>query len=252
MKYFTAEMISWLREHYPLHMLRDLTPLFNKQFGLDKTIGQLKACTKNHQILAGRKGNGSKRKFLNVHLNWIEKNYPLFDTEAFTKRFNKRFSMECTSSQLGSLCKRYGFKCGRTGHFVKGEEAWNKGTSYQPGGNSYLTQFKPGQNAINQKPLGSERTTVDGYIQVKTMNPNIWALKQRIIYAEHNGPIPPSHMVTFKDLDKTNMDIGNLMLVSMAENAVINRFGMSKFHTEARQTGLLIAKLHLKASERMR
>ena len=250
MRYFTSEMISWLREYYPIHSIKELTPLFNQQFNMDKTVAQIKGATKNHNILAGRKSNHANRKFQDSHLAWIETNYPLLDTETFTKKFNSKFSMDCTSGQLRSLCKRYGFKSGRTGHFVKGEDAWNKGTSYQPGGNSHLTRFKKGHASLNQKPLGTERTNVDGYIEIKTKQPNVWSLKQRVVYAQHYGPIPPAHMVTFKDGDKINMDIENLMLVTLAENAVINRWGMSKFHPEARETGLLIAKIRIKASQR--
>jgi hypothetical protein len=39
------------------------------------------------------------------------------------------------------------------------------------------TMFKKGRPALNQRPVGSERVNVDGYIEMKIQDPNKWALK---------------------------------------------------------------------------
>ncbi len=39
------------------------------------------------------------------------------------------------------------------------------------------------------------------------------------VWREHKGPIPPKHIVIFKDGDRTHCEIDNLQLISMADNA---------------------------------
>ena len=46
-------------------------------------------------------------------------------------------------------------------------------------------------------------------------------MKHRLIWEEANGVMPPGHNVTFKDGDRTNISLKNLMLVSKAQNAVM-------------------------------
>jgi hypothetical protein len=39
------------------------------------------------------------------------------------------------------------------------------------------------------------------------------------VWEQHNGPIPPKHIVAFKDRNRANCAIENLELMSMADNA---------------------------------
>ncbi|MGP0074877.1 MAG: HNH endonuclease signature motif containing protein [Bryobacteraceae bacterium] len=43
------------------------------------------------------------------------------------------------------------------------------------------------------------------------------------VWEQHRGPIPPGHIVVFKDRDRSNCAIENLELISKAENARRNR-----------------------------
>lgn len=52
------------------------------------------------------------------------------------------------------------------------------------------TRFKKGHVPKNHKPVGYERITRDGYIEVKTAEPNVFELKHRLVWIEHNGEIP--------------------------------------------------------------
>ncbi|KYG92375.1 hypothetical protein A0U40_05385 [[Bacillus] sp. KCTC 13219] len=53
---WTAEQKDFLRKHYPTHSQRELLVLFNRHFGFNVGLNQLKACLKNHNILSGRTG----------------------------------------------------------------------------------------------------------------------------------------------------------------------------------------------------
>lgn len=57
---FTDVQKSWLEHQYKEHPLAELVSRFNAEFGTDKTEGQLRAFTRNHQIKSGRTGQYSK------------------------------------------------------------------------------------------------------------------------------------------------------------------------------------------------
>lgn len=101
------------------------------------------------------------------------------------------------------------------------------------------TQFKKGQRsgkaAQNWRPIGSILPHADGYLRIKVReavhgeeaygfgNTKVWPLLQRKMWEDHNGPIPPKHVVVFKDKNRQNCAIENLELISRAELARRNR-----------------------------
>jgi hypothetical protein len=84
------------------------------------------------------------------------------------------------------------------------------------------TFFPKGHKPHNHKPVGSERINKDGYIEVKTAEPRRWEHKHRVVWEQKNGPVPPKHIVRFKDKNPTNIQLENLECVSMAQNAIDN------------------------------
>jgi HNH endonuclease len=109
------------------------------------------------------------------------------------------------------------------GHFKAGNVPWNKGKKGTTGWST--TRFKAGAVPPNHRPVGSERKcATDGYIYVKVAEGiGQYRLKQRVIWEQHHGPIPPSNMVVFLDNNRENFDIENLALVSRGELAVLNK-----------------------------
>jgi hypothetical protein len=125
--------------------------------------------------------------------------------------------------------------------FKKGGVPHNKGLR-RPGwsaGRMKETQFRKGNRtgkaAHNWVPVGTIRPDGEGYLRIKVReavhgveasgfgNTKVWPLYNRYLWELHNGPIPPKHIVAFKDRNRANCVIGNLELVSMAENARRNR-----------------------------
>jgi len=120
--------------------------------------------------------------------------------------------------------------------FPKGNVPYNKGTR-RPGfapGRMAETQFKRGERrgvaARNWVPIGTIKTDCDGYLRIKVANAapgeatgygnmKVWPLLQRHVWQEHHGAIPDGLMVAFKDGDRTNCAIENLVLMSRADNA---------------------------------
>jgi len=98
-------------------------------------------------------------------------------------------------------------KKGMGTRFAKGQQAWNKGTNYQPGGRARETQFKPGRPAHaahNYQPIGALRINADGYLEIKvTDDPAIlparrWVAVHRAVWIAANGEVPPGHVVVFR------------------------------------------------------
>lgn len=98
------------------------------------------------------------------------------------------------------------------GHFSKGLVPWNAGKPMSKETKEKVanTFFKKGGIPKNHRPVGSERTTREGLIEIKIAEPNVWKLKQRHIWEEHNGAIPPGYKIVFRDGNPKNLDIANL------------------------------------------
>lgn len=123
---------------------------------------------------------------------------------------------------------RRGDNIGKDFRFPKGHVPANKGLR-RPGyavGRMRETQFEKGNKPHNYMPIGSERL-MDGYLQRKISDtgypPRDWKPVHRMLWEESNGPIPAGHVLIFKDGDRTNIVLSNLVLLSRAELAARNR-----------------------------
>jgi hypothetical protein len=125
----------------------------------------------------------------------------------------------------------------RRHQFPKGHVPANKGVKgYDSGGRSHETRFKKGtrngQALKNWMPIGSYRLNDDGYLDRKVSDtgypPRDWQPEHRLVWIEANGPIPPGHVVRFKDgmrttdAEKITQDI--LECITLAENMRRNSF----------------------------
>ena len=116
-------------------------------------------------------------------------------------------------------------EAGMKTRFKKGELSWNAGLKGVMVSNS--GSFKKGNKPHNWKPLGSERITVDGYVEVKYKDErnatSNYELKHRLIWISQYGSIPPGYLVVFKDGDVMNFDLSNLELISKKDNMLRNQ-----------------------------
>lgn len=121
---------------------------------------------------------------------------------------------------------------GAASRFQTGQTPWNKGQPYQAGGRSAETRFKPGRpasDARNYLPIGSLRINHEGYLERKmTDDPSLapvrrWTPIHRLVWEAANGPVPPSHVVAFKNNARTTVEaeitLDRLECVSRADMA---------------------------------
>ena len=146
----------------------------------------------------------------------------------------------------------------KPGCFRPGQKSWNKGLSYRPGGRVAESQFKPGLVPHNWLPVGAEVEDKDGYLKRKiTDDPSLtsrfnWKYVHLIKWEEYHGrPVPPKHMVRFRDGDSRNFSRENLALLTMGENAILNKFFAMKNPPEGGFDVLLnLARIKIATSKR--
>ena len=171
------------------------------------------------------------------------------------EEFSKRFRT-IGRNNVEAFRKNHKIRTGRGIPFAKGHKTWNKGLSPKeycsPEALARMakTQFRPGRRTSKWREIGDERITVDGYIEVKVGDPKVWKLKHRYVWEQHHGPIPEGMIIMFKDGDRQNTDIDNLVMVDRATNARISHLGLHG--CGALDSAIATAKLYEAIKERSR
>ncbi|EIR3570350.1 HNH endonuclease [Salmonella enterica] len=179
---------------------------------------------------------------------WMQDNY-LLRMDKLSVAFNAHFGTTRSSESLNGLRKRLKLRTGRRGCFTPGSIPANKGTRGVMKVNR--GSFKKGNRPGNTARVGDETLTDDGYIRVKVAEPNRWELKHRLVWEKYRGEIPENGVIRFIDDNRRNCDIDNLMLVTKADSAVMNRW-YSGSSPEYRQTTLAMAQIKLAITRRQR
>lgn len=192
---------------------------------------------------------------------WLRSMYPDTRNKTIAKVLGCSYSAVKNRAQTLGLKKSEDYMSTNPGCFKPDQVSWNKGVSYQAGGRCRETQFKKGQRPHTWAPVGTESEDRDGYLKRKVrddapsgMSRLNWKFVHVLKWEEYHGrPVPPKHMVRIIDGDKRNFSRENLVLVSMAENAILNKFFAMKNPPEGGFEVLLnLARITLAAGERKR
>lgn len=196
------------------------------------------------------------KKYTAAHLAFVAEAYLHLSLGAVTQEFNRYFKTDLSVMQIRGITRNHNMKSGRTGFFEKGAVSWNAGTKgvMQPNSGN----FKKGSIPANQQPIGHERIcTKDGYVLIKVdeINPHTgfrgrYRHKHVVIWEKENGPVPDGHVVTFKDGDKTNIDIGNLECIDRNLLCRMNKSQVYDLPKELIPTMKNIVKLRAKIHQR--
>jgi hypothetical protein len=138
---------------------------------------------------------------------------------------------------------------GKAHQFKKGNKPHNTGKKVKPTVYAALekTMFKKGNKPHNTKPESTIRINSKynekPYQYIKIADSD-WRLLHRVIWEEHNGPIPDKHMIRFIDGNTMNCELSNLECVSMAQN--MNENTIRRYPEELQELMKLNAKLNRK------
>lgn len=192
--------------------------------------------------------------------DWLRSLYPDTPNRTIAKMLCCSYlAVKNRATTLG-LKKDPGYMASKPGCFRPGQTSWNKGLSYQPGGRIAENQFKPGHKPQTWVPVGTEAVDKDGYLKLKVSEDRTvpsrynWKFVHVMKWEEYHGQtVPPKHVVRLKDGNKRNFARENLALVSMAENAILNKFFAMKNPPEGGFDVLLnLARIKLATTKRKR
>lgn len=135
------------------------------------------------------------------------------------------------------------------------------GQAQRPSEKSRATQFKPGSLPHNTKPIGYERLSKSGYIEVKVkMRPTTlpdgkrcndnFVPKHKLVWEAANGPVPEGCIVVFKDGNKQNITLENLSCITRRQNAIMNRGHIRCDNPDAFEACLAMADIKSAVSKR--
>ncbi len=184
-------------------------------------------------------------RYSSEQAEFIRNNVTGLSNNDLTDAFNNAFGMNVSVDKIKAYKKNNKLTSGLDGRFFKGQVSHNKGK--KTGGGPKETLFKKGQIPANYMLVGTERVNSDGYIDIKIADPNIWRAKHKLVWEEHNGPVPAGSVIIFGDGNKLNPDIGNLIMVTRAQLAILNRRGLIQSDADLTRTGIIIADIIKKA-----
>ena len=148
---------------------------------------------------------------------------PITSIWGMAKKLGIKKSEAFMSSEVsGRLSKVNAAERGGKSRFQKRQRSWNKGKKVGSRGRSAETQFRKGHTPHNALPVGSEIVSTDGYRKIKVAEPNGWEFVHRRNWEADNGRISAGKMIRFRDGDKMNCSVENLMLISRTEHALYN------------------------------
>lgn len=176
-------------------------------------------------------------------LDFFEKHNHGRGAQEITDLLNSTFGTNYTREQIKACRSRNHWNSGLTGQFEKGHAPYNKGKKRGSFPGMEKTQFKKGHIPHNHRPVGSIRKDCEGYVSKKVAEPNKWRMLHVLNWEAAHGPVPPGHALIFKDGDRSNCELDNLLLVTRAELAVMNKRGLITGNPETAEAAQTLARL---------
>ena len=267
---YTGWQHAFLRENFPSHSNEELARMATQRFGVEVTPGAMLSYGKNHHL---RKDPGVRERAISRALgsvwdperdSFLEEYVPGHTQSETISAFRERFGVALTVGQLKNRKSVLGLRSGTLGgRFERGHAPSNRGKAwadYMPEDaqdRCRSTQFRKGDLPHNTLPVGSERVTRDGYVEVKVaMRPSgrkahdNWVPKARVVWERENGrSVPEGSMVVFLDGDPKNLDPANLAVETRSEHAVIARNHMAYADRGSHDVAVSLARLMHASSE---
>ena len=183
---------------------------------------------------------------------FIERNYFGITTSELTDKLNAHFGADFKRNQIKSYLTNHHLSNGVVRRFKKNHVPANKGKkmSAEVYAKAKATMFQKGHSPHNHRPVGSERLDRDGYRYVKIAEPNKWRMKHVLEWERVHGPVPHGHKLLFIDQNRNNTCIDNLVLVSAAQMAVLNKNKILVPDRDCNRSSLILADLLSKISQR--
>lgn len=268
---YPPEVEALVREWAPKLRDQELALFVNDKLGTHFTAKSIKAYRGNHHIRNYQPKSLSHEEYWKYQTKYPQGMYEYIrdnswnvSSKEMAERVKELFGYEMTPTCMKQFRQRHHIKSGLTGWYQKGHAPGNKGKKLE----EYVgeeraaeikkrisaTQFKKGERPMNELPVGTIVVNSYGYkLRKKQMTGTQWERWEFLHLAtwiEHNGPIPKGMVVTFKDGNKLNCDISNLMLISKGQSAVMTRKGYRSEDPDITEAGATLAALELEVKKK--
>lgn len=238
---YPPEVHELVKEWAPKLRDRELAAKCNAELGTNFNKDRMKAFRTNHGYRSGKK-QISREEYWKYQTRWPEGMFEFIRDNSWgvssaemAEMVNEKFGTDFTPHRMKCFRARHKIRSGRTGWFQRGREPLNKGRkqsefcSPEAIEASRKTQFRKGHRPANELPVGTISLGKHGYlIRKKQMDGGQWErweFVHRAVWEEHNGKVPDGMIVMFKDGNKLNCSIDNLMLARRAELATMAKKG---------------------------
>lgn len=232
----------------------ELVTMTNAACGTCFTVTQMKSYKHNHKLKSETPCGvppGTSIKFPAGILERLREIAPGRTRPEIAEILNSEFGAgTVTAKQVNGLMKNNKICSGRDGRFYAGQKSWNKGKHPPTVGRMAETQFRKGEHPHNYLPVGSIVHNSDGYLMRKIADPSTWEFVHRATWEAAHGKIKPGEAVTFKDGNKDNCSLDNLILVTNDENLELNRRKLRSKYGELTEIGVSIARLNVTARKK--
>lgn len=173
---YTKEQVEWLKENAYGRRHKVLAEMFNERFGTNLTTQQIRRALEIRKIDNGLHHHSDMSDEM---IKFIYENYKGIGNQELVDRLNEKFGTNFSRKKI----KDY----------------------------KYQNNLQGGVKAHYRRELLEETTTTDGFTYIK-VDEAIWVRKQRYLYEKYIGEIPKDYVVIFKDGNRQNFDLDNLML----------------------------------------
>lgn len=252
---YPPEVHAFIRENVEGRTAEELATMTNAAFGTNFTKSSMSSYKKNRKMKSGTPGGLPKghpsKAFPAPVADFIRSNYLGVGPKEMSVMVNQAFDATYSVAQIKAYYGNHKLNSGVSSHFEKGHIPPNKGRKGYCAPGCEKGHFKKGDTPHNKMQIGTVVTKADGYLWKKIGEGcRDWKQLHILLWEEANGPVPDGHRLIFKDNNKQNCSLDNLMLVSIGELAVLNNCGLRFEDPEHTETGVLIAKVKMAAAKR--
>lgn len=263
---YPQEVHDFVKEHCTKLRDKELARACNEALGTDFTAQRMKSFRANHKYCNGKK-QWSKEEYWKYQTRYPQGMYEYIrnnswgvSSKEMAERCNEKFGTNWTPTGMKQFRQRHGIKSGVTGWYQKGHPPGTKGKTleeickYDPEKLARVRsgQFKKNHIPHNHVPVGTV-TVVQGDKLIKVRETGEqwerWRYLSRVVWEEHNGPIPEGMCISFKDGDNMNCDISNLMMITKSESAAMTGYKLRSEDPDLTMAGLGMVRLKQKAEK---
>lgn len=251
MRRYSEDVKNFIAKNVKGKTTKALAELVNAKYATGFTEASMKSYKANYRLRSETPGGfpvGFSKRYPPEVQTFINDNVTGRTTKELTEYINSTFETEYLPNQIRAYKKNHKLSSGLDFRFPTGHVPPNKGVlgvHVSP-----ETEFRKGHRPVNQLPVGSEQTKSDGYVWVKTGEPNRWKQKHRILWEEVHGKVPRGCCLLFSDGDRRNTSIGNLILISRSQLSVLNKLDLIQANRDLTEVGIKIADIHIKMHQR--